>query len=269
MTMNLPIKDKLAVILGGIISGDTDRNGCGNLIDFESCAKTILHNIINPNNCDVFIHSWSTDQKKDLIRIYKPKKFLFEEQEMFGFDLSGEEAIHPTKGQLFRTVSRYMSVERGMELKRQYEIEYGFRYKWVLVFRFDYIVLKRLSLNDLDTNSIYIGYEPHWPDIDKECMIYDGFFLGSSEIMNVFSDLGTTILQSGHEKYNFSCHHLIYYRLIDLLGSSKRIKYIYNRFEDFEIWRFINNPDLNLLGLKYGILDTRERTKRLLEEIDA
>jgi len=268
MNDSLPIKNKLAIIFSGIVGGDVDRNGYGNLVDYKSCAKTIIHNIINPNDCDVFIHSWSVDQEKDLVSIYKPKKYLFEQQEMFGFRLDSNEAIHPTVGQAFRTTSRYVSIERGMNLKRQYEQEQGFKYKWILILRFDYLILKKLSLEGLDLESIYICYEPHWPDIDKECKVYDGIFLGSLEVMDTFHNFGTDILENLYPRRVDDCHRLVYDRLLEIVDSSQRIKYIYKRFEDIEIWRFVNNPNLNPLGIKYGVLDTKVRVETLLKEIE-
>jgi len=268
MNTHLPIKDKLAVVFGGIVGGDVDRNGYGNLVDYKSCAKTIIHNIINPNDCDVFIHSWSVDQEKDLVSIYKPKKYLFEQQEMFGFRLDSNEAIHPTIGQAFRTTSRYVSIERGMNLKRQYEQEQGFKYKWILILRFDYLVLKKLSLEGLDPESIYICYEPHWPDIDEERKVYDGIFLGSSEVMDTFYNFGTDILKNFYPGRVDDCHHLIYDRLLERVGSSQRIKYVYERFRDIEIWRFVNNPNLNPLGIRYGVSDTKIKAELLLKKID-
>lgn len=261
------IKNKLALVFNGIVGGDTDRDGCGGLIDYRNCAKTILHNIINVNDCDVFIHSWSVGAEKDLVDIYKPKKYLFEPQNTFNYALTSKERIHPEKGQAFRTTSHYVSIKRGIHLKNQYEQEQGFKYKWVLVFRFDYVVLKKLDLEGLDTDNMYICYEPHWPNIDKIHKLYDGFFLGGYEVIDFFYNFGDEILQPSCSSLAKDCHTLIYNKLVSFLGTSQRIKYIYERFKDIEIWRFINNPNLNPLGIQYGVLDTKYRFENLLKEL--
>lgn len=264
----LPIKDKLAIVFNGIVGGDTDRNGFGNPIDYKSCAKTISHNIIDVNDCDVFIHSWSVTQSGDLIRIYKPKKHLFEPQNAFSYNLTSQERVHPEKGQAFRTTSHYVSIKRGIQLKCQYEQEQGFRYKWVLIFRFDYIVLKKLDLNGLDNSNMYICYEPHWPNIDKIHKLYDGLFLGGPDVMEFFYRFGDEILQPGCSSLAGDCHTLVYDKLVAFLGNPQRIKYVYERFKDIEIWRFINNPNLNPLGVQYGVLDTKTRSEKLLKELN-
>jgi len=258
---------KLAVVFNGIIGGDADRNGYGNPIDFVSCAKTIKHNIITPNSADVFIHSWSIDQKDNLVDIYKPKKYLFEPQEMFGYSLNEEERVHPNIGQAFRATSHYISVKRGLDLVYQYEIEHNFKYDWLLIIRFDYIILTQLHLNNLDPNNMYVVYEPHWPDIVALQKIYDGLFLSSRELAAFFTYFGDEILTPEYTNLLADIHTVIYTELIHFLGHPDKIKYVYERFKDIEIWRCINNPKLNQLGFEYGILDTKERTMKLLERI--
>jgi len=265
---NLPIKDKLAVIFNGIVGGDADRNNVGNVIDFKSCAKTIIHNIISPNNADVFIHSWSVDQEKDLIDIYKPKRYSFENQEMFGYTFTQAEGADPLKGQAFRSTSRYVSVEKGMKLKQEYELEQGFKYKWVLIFRLDYVVLTKLNLDSLDTTSIYVGYEPYWPDIGRIQKVYDGFFLGHYSTVDLFNYFGTDIKNGIYRQYIHDIHYLMYIVLLKKFGSLNNIKYIYERFKDFEVWRLVNKPELNPLGIQCGSLDTKNRYEILMKSLN-
>lgn len=267
--LDLPVKDKLAIIFNGIIGGDSGHNNLGNLIDFKSCAQTIIHNIISPNDADVFIHSWSVDQEKDLIDIYKPKKYTFEKQEMFGYNITQEEAANSEVGQGFRVTSRYISVEKGMKLKQEYEQEQGFIYKWNLIFRLDYVVLTKLTpdnLNALDTNSIYIGYEPTWPNIVHIQKLYDGFFFGHHSIMDLFYYLGTQMKNGIYAPYTNDAHYLMYIILLQRFGAD-HIKYLYQRFKDFEVWRLINKPELNPLGIQCGVLDTKDRYEILIKSL--
>jgi len=268
--IGLPVKDKLAIIFGGIVGGDSGTNNTGNIIDFKSCAQTIIHNVISPNDADVFIHSWSVDQEKDLIDIYKPKKYSFEKQEMFGYNFTQEEGADIINGQGFRVTSRYVSVERGMNLKQEYENEQGFVYKWILIFRLDYVVLTQLTpnnLNALDANSIYVGYEPSWPNIAYTQKLYDGFFLGHYSAMDLFYYLGSQMKNGIYAQYIHDAHYLMYIILLQKFGSIDNIKYIYQRFKDFEAWRLINKPELNPLGIQYGVLDTKDRYEILIKSL--
>jgi hypothetical protein len=51
----------------------------------EAGFPNILENIIKPNNPDIFIHTWGTDEnlKNKIIELYQPKSLVFEEQKPF------------------------------------------------------------------------------------------------------------------------------------------------------------------------------------------
>ncbi len=79
---------KVAFLLHGKIGGLAGKDGAGSLIDYQFCRDKFYENIITPNKADVFIHSWSEEQEKDLMKIYSPKKAIIEEQREFKFDKS-------------------------------------------------------------------------------------------------------------------------------------------------------------------------------------
>ena len=54
---------KIALCLQGLSSGLNDK---GDLVSFENSAETIKKNIIDPNNADVFIHSWSVEHEEGI-----------------------------------------------------------------------------------------------------------------------------------------------------------------------------------------------------------
>ena len=64
-------KYKIAYCLVGIV-GYTEPQGRGKPVDFRIAHKYNKENIFGDNDVDVFIHSWSTDFKDDLIKLYKP-----------------------------------------------------------------------------------------------------------------------------------------------------------------------------------------------------
>ena len=69
-------KYKIAYCLVGIV-GYTEPQGRGKPVDFRIAHKYNKENIFGDNDVDVFIHSWSTDFKDDLIKLYKPKNIFF------------------------------------------------------------------------------------------------------------------------------------------------------------------------------------------------
>jgi hypothetical protein len=140
------MEDRIAVVFHGIVGGMGGRNGVGQPSNISDCAKTIKYNIISKYNTDVFAHSWSTQHSEEIIKLYEPKLSLFQPQEYFGFP-DDRVTDHPTDGQAFRTISRYSSLERAMDLKREYETVNNFIYKWVIVLRYDVAFFTPLDLS--------------------------------------------------------------------------------------------------------------------------
>ena len=114
---------KSALCLFGIIGGTQGKNGQGALIDVEACYKSYLEHIIQVNNCDVFIHSWSVESKKQLLKLYKPKDSLIEPQ----MDFSERASEWKNPEGCFRNFSRWYSTKKVVELKAQYEEEHGYK----------------------------------------------------------------------------------------------------------------------------------------------
>ena len=139
---------KTALCLSGIVGGESGKNGLGNTINYVECNKYFKENIIEPNGCDVFIHSWSTKYENDLLRLYKPKGYVFEEQKQFS-----------TKGgNRFRFQSKWYSVSQSL-LKMK---EFG-KYDWVIVSRFDILFLTALNVDLFDSKYLYVSNYSAYP----------------------------------------------------------------------------------------------------------
>ena len=141
--------NKFAVIFHGIVSGDSGRNGLGGFINLEHCAKLIKYNLLQDLDYDIFIHSWSPDAAEQIISLYSPVSFLFEKQETFNYNFSEEDFLDENKTHAFRTVSRYESLYKAIELKKAYSKATGNIYDWVLVLRFDLVILNKINLNKI------------------------------------------------------------------------------------------------------------------------
>lgn len=263
--MALPIRDKVAVVFHGIVGGMSDRNGVGLPVDIGICAKTIQNVLLKDIDYDVFIHSWSTDHGDSILNTYHPIIASFDPQEYFGFSKDSISSAE-VEGQAFRTISRYTSMKRAIDLKRSYELELGFRYKWVLVLRFDLIFFTPLVLADKSLDTFYICTEPHWPCIHTSGMMHDIVFLSSSPLMDEYSTILDDMLAN---RLDASVTHIAAYKkIMSILESNPlRLQYGFRRYLDVEIYRMIVNPQLNPVGHAYGALETKPRLDILLQTL--
>lgn len=257
---------KVAIVFHGIVGGMDDRNGVGDPIDLETCYKTIHYNILSHYDTDVFIHSWSTQNQDILVSLYKPKKFLFQQQEYFNFKESEITAERET-GQAYRALSRYTSLERAIRLKRQEEIEKNFRYKWVLVLRFDLIFFNRLNLDNLNNDFFYLCLNPEWPNIHDFKMVHDLIFLSNSFLIDKFSIFASEIRNKIYDVS--STHHACYKKIMNILnGDLEKVKHIFVWYTDIDIYRFIMHPEQNEFGQRHGLSESKQRLIKLISKID-
>ena len=66
---------KVALCLQGLSIGSNDK---GNSVDSHACMDLIYKNIIEPNNADVFIHTWNTNESstQTLTKLTNQKKLF-------------------------------------------------------------------------------------------------------------------------------------------------------------------------------------------------
>ena len=157
---------KVALCLSGFV-----RN-------YHKVYPTILNNIVNVLNADVFFHTWDNHgyQKIDrsefsntwrpvpdpmsnvldvnaLVSVIKPKKYLVENnQEIINtFDFKRYEGLfvyyHQAKPQFIQ--SQMYSIYKSNELKKLYEEENGFTYDIVIKLRFDYSIYSPIPLIEI------------------------------------------------------------------------------------------------------------------------
>jgi len=260
---------RLAVILHGIVGGTAGRNGIGAPIDIETCAQTIKHNVISKHGADVFIHSWSTEHQDAIIDLYNPVVSQFQPQEYFGYNFNENTVQDENQTHAFRTISRYNSLYRAMELKKDYEQSLGFKYDWVLVIRFDLIIFNPIDLNRFNNNCFYICSEPHWKNINQVQMVHDIAFLSGSNLMDTYCEVTLDLQRPPYKARLAEAHRIAYFKLHSMFkGQMDNVGYAFHRYKDMEIYRMIMNPDLNELGKQFGELETKARLEKLLEEIN-
>ncbi len=226
---------RVALCLFGIVGGKKGKGGKGGNIDYKTVYEHYRKHILNKNNVDVFIHSWSTGLEKELKKIYKPKKSIFQKQKRFAwFDRRNNDQKH-------RAYSRWYSSGKTIELKKEYEIEKDFVYDWVMVSRLDLAFFTDVVFNRYNPDYFYAS---HWndavrPDLNrfqanrknhhKGKGFLDLWFFSNSEMMDKFSTL-----YDRREKYDVS-PHTASRQHVDTFTD--KIKYAFYRWEDHELIR--------------------------------
>lgn len=263
---------RIAICFFGLVGGKSGKNGTGGSIDAKVAQEYYKKHIFDINdNVDVFIHSWSTDKKNELLEMYSPKKYIIEPQKLF-FD----SILHPklwlpifitvakvktiiklflskffksdiykkmmlTKyEEAFRAYSKWYSVKKVLELKREYEDERGFTYDAVMMTRFDVGFFSDLNFKKYDMEYFHAS---HWNSLPLEGQdrehaslvnhyegkrLIDFWFFSSSKNMDKFSKLYDKI-----EEYSIDVHYASKQHVDKVIGKDK-IKYVFYRWFDYE-----------------------------------
>lgn len=199
-------------------------------------------NVIIPNNCDVFIHSWSPEYQEECLEQYKPKKYLFEEKKHFP---SRRQKIFDY-GDTLDTINRshLYSMKTVLELKNKYEQENNLTYDVVMIARMDIIWFNEINIRDIDVKEkIYISpwnyaFDKNQTRPNHLKAPYDSWFISNSKDINCFIDLYDKI----NEYINHSNSHWIkYFYFIDM-GIQDKIDYMFYRFHDFVMLRWLFMP---------------------------
>jgi len=224
-------KDKIAFVLHGMVGYESwfdsqdGRNGTGGPADMVKCAKTIKHNILSLYDSDVFIHSWSIQDASILKDLYNPTDSIFENNVSLNMS-----------GQAYNATSSAISIERGVKLKRDWEIKHNFTYKWVFISRLDLIVFNKIDMYGKDNDLFYTTLEPMW-GIETPFI-----FVSNSKLMDEYSYLGHEILEG---KYNpAASHQMISDKLNNMFNNdtTKYRNFIGGHPDTVEFYRYVNRP---------------------------
>lgn len=161
---------KSAICLHGISSGRTEKSPDGQVDIFDSFKK-IKDNLILPNNCDVFMHTWEHDDVQAVISNYDPQKNLVERPIIFHKNnwLDNLKHVrrkliygHNHKGRKNALLSRWYSLMKSVELARLHEVDSGEEYDYIFVTRFDLSLRQEVRFESLEKNKFYVGKWPRW-----------------------------------------------------------------------------------------------------------
>jgi len=159
----------------------------------EKGFDNIKTNLIDPNNPDIFIHTWldkDESLRNRIIELYDPTNFYYEPQKVFSNDKLELDRMMVSHGrgysrENFTTMlySSWYSNQEANKLKEEYRLKNNIIYDYVIRARFDIFYDIPINCSVYDKNIIYIDNRP-LPDHD---MTDDRFAFGSNHNMNIYS----------------------------------------------------------------------------------
>jgi hypothetical protein len=151
---------KVAVCFNGLV-GSTKGKSQELVGDFERCfdisSDLYKKHVLEKNDVDVFVHSWSTSLADKIIDTYKPKNHLIEKQIVFD---TPDYITGTTEVRKQTHYSLWYSRKKVIELKKQYEKENNFKYDCVMLARFDLAWQTDLIFKNYDQDYFWTQY---WP----------------------------------------------------------------------------------------------------------
>lgn len=210
-------------------------------------------NLIEKNNTDVFIHSWDECFKEEIIKMYQPKGYLFEEQINFG--------THYTLRQ-FCIKSKAYSNMKVLEVLEKYENENNLKYDAVILTRFDLALQRPIEIEkeNLDLNNFYHnGPDPLHIYSPENCVkvccdpksphyaIGDLLFLSNSDNMKSFSKMYNDI-----DRYNINSFHVSARMHMERLNLNRKTFLFCNK-SNFSGYNGIEDGDVALVRWAYDV----------------
>lgn len=222
---------KIAICFYGKTGGWGGKDSEG--IDPRLAAEHYQRNIIEPNNADVFIHSWSINHGDELIKLYQPRYCKFEKQIHFSNDFG----THIVR-------SRWYSTRESIQMAQGYD--------WIMSTRLDTAFFTPVNFANLNPGFIYAGHynEPGtridytYVPLPKEIRtrwfyfgmnigrkkrgFIDQWFFGGGGLMQQFA----TLYENLH-KYDLHSHRAAQQHI----ESFAEVKHVLWRGEDFKLIR--------------------------------
>lgn len=250
---------RTAVCFYGLVGSQSHKGGLGKPLNVELAGHFNLKNIINNNNADVFVHSWSFDSAEKINKFYSPVVSLVERQANVSFPWSfpfnrpkseivkllaaphrAKDKLRDWKLEAFRSRSRWLSCKKSIELMRNYESKHGFEYDAVLLTRLDVGFFKPFTFLDLDLNKFWASNWNNAPqqkgdqycdfeNLNTNFGFLDFWFLSNSSSMKRFSKLYDDMSKLSVSPHRSSFE---YAKLLEL-----DIGYCNYRWQDYEMVR--------------------------------
>jgi hypothetical protein len=191
---------KTAIIFHGL-TGVHGKYGQGKPVNLQRPFDSFKKNILNCNqNVDIFAHSWSTENKNEILQLYKPVSHKFETQKVFTneYTVSGHKYKGPKRSssggnwqnalRFHSMYSKWYSAKQSIKLKQEYEKKHKFKYNMTMLARFDLGYNKEFIFKNLNPDKIYINANRA---VEGDSGFADLYVLSSSQNLDtLFGDGG-------------------------------------------------------------------------------
>lgn len=191
--------------------------------------------LIEPNDADVFIHTWTSDPAvtQEITDIYNPVKIISEPQKKFKsstIDLDRMLATHARsyvrENFIDMLYSSWYSVQASNSIKELYRLENDIQYDYVVRTRFDLHINNKVICKDHDSNIIHISCR----DLPPE-MVDDRFAFSSNENMNAYAagfNMLDYVLAARNKKDGIFCGETLVYENLKMFGlKDQRVESLY------------------------------------------
>lgn len=192
------------------------------------------------NQVDIFIHTSSTSFKDSLLKFYKPKNYLIEEnpfKEPPVTKIGNEETRR-----LYALQSRLYSNKCVLDLMNNS----GEKYDFVLMLRHDIVFFQPIIIDSLDNNYFYVvdaKDHPRYPN--KDFVVPDWLYGGGQEIMTQFGEGINNF--SEIQKFNKNMgefgsyqHGACLYQILQITPDYSKVRYFLDMYNDHIICKYIN-----------------------------
>lgn len=197
----------------------------------EKSYPNILKSLIEPNDPDIFIHTWNdldSTLNYPIIDFYKPKAIKSENQKTWinsNMNLDRMMASHARSYARDKFVemlySSWYSIQQSNLLKEQYRLENNISYDFAIRARFDIHYSKAVVCKNYDSNILHISNK--WLP-DKE-MTDDRFAFGSNRLINSYCsgfNLLDFVHEMRHKKDGIFCGETLVYEMCRMFGMESR-----------------------------------------------
>lgn len=207
---------KIAICYFGMTGFADGKVDDGKKLSVPFIFKNNLEKLIEPNNADVYVHSWSQEAADNIIKHYQPKNYIFEpvkhsseivdtqkirlslRQRLKNLIIHQKSVRDDDFNEFYRASSRWLSTKKSIELA----LSNSTTYDVILSIRLD-VVFNRMFLlpENLSQNELLVS---HWNDAYfngvreksnfenytyKKRGFLDLWFAGSIETMQKFCEI--------------------------------------------------------------------------------
>jgi hypothetical protein len=226
----------------GKVSGDLPMAGdlynSSKYLNYTQCYNSIVRHILEPNkhlyDIDIFQHCWSVDLEKELVELYKPKAYIFEDNRKYNEEI-GKLCRNPND---FSGISQALAIKKSIEIKEAYEKQNTISYDIVILYRYDVLLWKNIDISTYDLTSLNIYVNG---DINS-----DFHFIMNNKNANTFKYLYNSILYNNPHRIHFwISNYIVHYMKVPVYADT----IMPGRFQEVirKIWEFsINKGYLSL-----------------------